>query len=43
MTGFCVIVTVMDIAVGRHTDAVDELLIKFVNAKTKKFKVVYTT
>ena len=30
------------IAVGRYTDAVDELLIKFINAKIKKFKVVYT-
>ena len=30
------------IAAGRYTDAVDELLIKFVNAKVKKFKVIYT-
>ena len=27
---------------GRYTDAVDELLLKFVNAKIKKFKVIYT-
>ena len=25
---------------GRYTDAVDELLIKFVNAKKKKFKII---
>lgn len=25
---------------GRCTDAVDELLIKFVNAKKKKFKII---
>lgn len=30
------------IAARRYTDAVDELLIKFVNAKIKKFKVIYT-
>lgn len=30
------------IAAGRYTDAVDELLIKFVNAKVKKIKVIYT-
>ena len=30
------------IAAGRYTDAVDELLIKFVNAKSKKLKVIYT-
>lgn len=30
------------IAAGRYADAVDELLIKFVNAKVKKFKVIYT-
>ena len=30
------------IAAGRYSDAVDELLVKFVNAKIKKFKVVYT-
>ena len=30
------------IAAGRYTDAVDEVLIKFVNAKVKKFKVIYT-
>lgn len=30
------------IAAGRYTDAVDEVLIKFVNAKIKKFKVIYT-
>ena len=29
------------IAAGRYTDAVDELLIKFVNAKVKKIKVIY--
>lgn len=27
---------------GRYTDAVDELLLKFVNAKVKKFKVIRT-
>lgn len=27
---------------GRYTDAVDELLLKFVNAKVKKFKVIHT-
>ena len=30
------------IAAGRYTDAVDEVLIKFVNAKVKKFRVIYT-
>ena len=30
------------IAAGRYTDAVDELLIKFVNTKVKKIKVIYT-
>ena len=30
------------IAAGRFTDAVDELLLKFVNAKVKKFKVIQT-
>ena len=30
------------IAAGRFTDAVDELLLKFVNAKAKKFKVIHT-
>ena len=30
------------IAAGRFTDAVDELLLKFVNAKVKKFKVIHT-
>ena len=25
---------------GRYTDAVDELLIKFANAKQKKFKII---
>ena len=29
------------IEAGKYTDTVDELLIKFVNAKVKKFKVVY--
>ena len=29
-------------AAGRFTDAVDELLLKFVNAKVKKFKVIHT-
>ncbi len=29
------------IANGKYTDAVDELLIKFANAKQKKFKVIY--
>lgn len=27
---------------GRYTDAVDEVLLKIINAKTKKFKVIYT-
>lgn len=26
---------------GRYTDAVDELLIKFVNTKKKKFKIIW--
>ena len=30
------------IAVGRFTDAVDELLLKFINVKVKKFKVIHT-
>ena len=30
------------IAAELFTDAVDELLLKFVNAKVKKFKVIYT-
>lgn len=30
------------IAAGRFTDVVDELLLKFVNAKVKKFKVIHT-
>lgn len=30
------------IAAGRYTDAVDDLLIKFVSAKVKKCKIVYT-
>uniref|UniRef100_UPI004026B6E1 hypothetical protein n=1 Tax=Angelakisella sp. TaxID=1935177 RepID=UPI004026B6E1 len=30
------------IAAGRFTDAVDELLLKFVNAKVKKIKVIHT-
>ena len=29
------------IAKGRYTDAVDELLLKIINAKKKKFKVIY--
>ena len=29
------------IADGRYTDAVDELLLKIINAKKKKFKVIY--
>ena len=29
------------IANGRYTDAVDELLLKIINAKKKKFKVIY--
>ena len=28
------------IAYGRYTDAVDELLLKIINAKKKKFKVI---
>lgn len=27
---------------GRYTDAVDEVLLRIINAKTKKFKVIYT-
>lgn len=30
------------IAAGRFIDAVDELLLKFVDAKVKKFKVIHT-
>ena len=30
------------IAAGLYTDAVYELLIKFLNAKVKKIKVIYT-
>lgn len=30
------------IAAELFTDAVDELLLKFVNAKAKKFKVIHT-
>ena len=26
---------------GRYTDAVDEVLLKIIDAKTKKFKVIY--
>lgn len=29
------------IAKGRYTDTVDELLLKIINAKKKKFKVIY--
>lgn len=29
------------IADGRYTDAVDDVLLKIINAKKKKFKVVY--
>ena len=29
------------IEVGKYTDAVDEVLLKILNAKLKKFKVVY--
>ena len=29
------------IAKGRYTDAVDELLLKIINAKKKKFKEIY--
>ena len=29
------------IADGRYTDAVDELLLKIINAKKKKIKVIY--
>lgn len=28
------------ISEGRYTDAVDEVLVKVVNAKTKKFKII---
>ena len=28
------------ISVGKHTDAVDELIITFANAKKKKFKII---
>lgn len=27
---------------GRYTDAVDEVLLKIIRAKRKKFKIVYT-
>lgn len=30
------------IAEGEYTDAVDEVLLKLIGAKRKKFKVVYT-
>ena len=30
------------IAAELFTDAVDELLLKFINVKVKKFKVIYT-
>lgn len=29
------------IAVGKYTDAVDEVLLKIIGAKQKKFKVIY--
>ena len=29
------------IAAGRYTDAVDDILLKFANARVKKFKVKY--
>ena len=29
------------ISEGRYTDAVDDLLLKVIDAKTKKFKVIY--
>ena len=29
------------IADGKHTDAVDEVLLKIIGAKQKKFKVIY--
>ena len=29
------------IADGRYTEAVDEILLKIINAKKKKFKVIY--
>lgn len=30
------------IAAGRYTDAVDDLLIKFVSAQVRKYKIAYT-
>ena len=27
---------------GRYTDAVDEVLLKVINAKRKRFKIIYT-
>ena len=30
------------IANGKYTDAVDDVLLKVINAKQKKFKVIYT-
>lgn len=30
------------IAAGRYTDVVDDLLIKFVSAKVRKYKIAYT-
>jgi hypothetical protein len=29
------------IAQGRYTDAVDDVLVKFIGAKKKKFKIIY--
>ena len=29
------------IAGGKYTDAIDDTLLKIINAKTKKFKVIY--
>ena len=29
------------IAQGRYTDAVDDVLVKFIGAKNKKFKIIY--
>ena len=29
------------IAQGRYTDAVDDVLVKFIRAKKKKFKIIY--
>ena len=29
------------IAQGRYTDAVDDVLVKFIGAKIKKFKIIY--